>query len=397
MATKTEVLQEQLMVYLKASRTDKSHILDHLEAVLGMPRKSLIRAIKREQMRSRLKERKRPGPKIIYTPDVIATLKDIWEIGNEVCSEFLRPLVGEYVDILLRDGMWKHSAVATGKLRKMSVGTMKRRVGGFFKIRRGRKGISATKPSALKQIVPVFTGPWEDKPPGWGHIDTVVHCGSSLLGDLVYTLNYTDAATLLVVPRAQWNKGMQATRESMKHINLRIPFRWHGAHPDTGSEFINQFVVAWCKEENIELSRSRPGKKNDNMYVEERNGHVIRKHVGYIRLDCPEAMDVLNALYGVLTPYLMHFVAVRRTVEKEKVQSHYRRKYEKTPKTPYQRIIEHPAVEKEVKERLRKEHASLNPLILKRDIERRLKAVYDTQKRYGKTKYESTDFGNTLP
>ena len=88
---------------------------------------------------------------------------------------------------------------------------------------------------------------------------------------MAYTLNYIDAATYLVIPQAQWNKGMEATKKSMEIIQKRLPFPWLGAHPDTGSEFINQFVVAWCKKENIELSRSRPGKKNDNMYVEERN------------------------------------------------------------------------------------------------------------------------------
>jgi len=71
----------------------------------------------------------------------------------------------------------------------------------------------------------------------------------------------------------------------MEIVQKRLPFPWLGAHPDTGSEFINQFVVAWCKKENIELSRSRPGKKNDNMYVEERNCHIVRKTVGYVRLD----------------------------------------------------------------------------------------------------------------
>jgi len=264
---------------------------------------------------------------------------------------------------------------------------LKRRIGEFFKIRQGKKGISATKPSALKQIVPIFTGPWEDKPPGFGQIDTVVHCGSTLLGDMVYTVNYTDAATMTVIPRAQWNKGQEATQKSLQVIQDRLPFLLQGVHPDTGSEFINRFVIGWCTDENIKLSRSRPGKKNDNMYVEERNGHVIRKHVGYMRLDCTQAVDVLNAVYDVLTPYLLHFVAVRRTLSKEKLQSKYRRTYEKIPQTPYQRILKHEAIAEAVKEKLRREHAKLNPLLLKREMEKRLQTLYDVQKRYGKRRY----------
>lgn len=386
MATTKEVLREHLPRYLKASRKEKKEILDHLTAILGMRRKSVIRRLKREQMRDRMKPRKRPGPRICYTPDTTAALKDVWEAGNEVCGELLHPMIGEYVAILRRDGLWKHETEATEKLLRMSERTVKRRAGNFFKVRRGRKGLSTTKPSALKKLIPVFTGPWEDKPPGWGQVDTVVHCGSSLLGDMAYTLNYTDTATYMVMPRAQWNKGMEATKESMRSIQKQMPFPWLGAHPDTGSEFINRFVIDWCVKEKIELSRSRPGKKNDNMYVEERNGHVIRKTVGYQRLDCPETVGALNALYDVLAPYLMHFVAVRRTLEKEKVRSQYRRIYEKKPKTPYQRILEHPAVDEVVKEKLRKEHALLNPLVMKREIEKRLTAVYDVQKRYGKPK-----------
>ena len=222
---------------------------------------------------------------------------------------------------------------------------------------------------------------------GFGQIDTVVHCGSTLLGDMVYTVNYTDAATLTVIPRAQWNKGQEATQKSLQTIKERAPFPLLGFHPDTGSEFLNWFVIEWSRKEHIELSRSRPGKKNDNMYVEERNGHVIRKHIGYMRLDCPQAVDALNAVYDVLMPYLLHFVAVRRTLSKEKLQSKYRRTYEKTPQTPYQRILEHNAVSEEAKEKLRAEHTKLNPLLLKREIEKRLQILYDVQKRYGKRRY----------
>lgn len=386
MSTKAEVIQAHLEKYLKASRKEKGHILDHITAVLSMRRKSIIRRLRKEQLRDRLKPKKKPGPHRKYTPDTIAALKDIWEAGNEVCGELLHPLIHEYVAILIRDKLWHHAAEATEKLRHMSLGTVKRKVNNFFKIRHGHKGISATKPSALKKLIPIFTGPWEDKPPGYGQIDTVVHCGSSLLGDMAYTLNYTDVATYTVIPRAQWNKGQEVTQKSMAVIKKRLPFPWLGAHPDTGSEFINRFVIAWCEKEKIELSRSRPGKKNDNMYVEERNGHVIRKMVGYIKLDCVEAVNALNNLYDVLAPYLLHFVAVRRTLEKEKIASKYRRVYEKIPKTPYQRILEHPAVATTIKDQLWGEHTKLNPLVMKREIDRRLHAVYDTQKRYGKTK-----------
>ena len=104
------------------------------------------------------------------------------------------------------------------------------------------------------------------------------------------------------------------------------------------------------------------------MYVEERNGHVIRKMVGYINLTCRETVGALNDYYDVMTPYLMHFVTVRRMIGKEKDNSKYKRIYEKIPKTPYQRILEHTAITEEVKEKLRQEHAKLNPLILKKEI-----------------------------
>ncbi|MEK7607171.1 MAG: hypothetical protein AAB444_03190 [Patescibacteria group bacterium] len=385
METKNEIFSRYVSEYLAATKEQKLGILTVVCMVTGMHRKGAIRKFRAIQMRDPAKEERR-GRSVYYTADVTVALKDVWDAGNEVCGELLHPMVSEYVTILKRDGMWKHGDEATVKLLCMSEGTMKQRVGHFFKIRRGRKGLSATKPSALKKLIPIFTGPWEGKPPGYGQIDTVVHCGASLLGDMAYTLNYTDATTYLVIPRAQWNKGMEATKESMRSIQKQIPFPWLGAHPDTGSEFINRFVMDWCLKEKIDLSRSRPGKKNDNMYVEERNGHVIRKVIGYQRLDCVEAVAALNRLYDILTPYLMHFVAVRRTIEKEKVQSKYRRTYEKNPKTPYQRILEHAAVEESVKEKLRREHALLNPLVLKREIEKRLKAVYDIQKRCGKSK-----------
>ncbi len=110
-----------------------------------------------------------------------AALKTVWETGSRVCGELLHPMVGEYVDVLLRDKMRKRDGAATALLRAMSEATAKRRIGNFTRIRRERHGISSAKPSYLKRLVPIFTGPRKDKPPGYGQIDAVRH-GNSAFG-----------------------------------------------------------------------------------------------------------------------------------------------------------------------------------------------------------------------
>lgn len=384
MATKTSIFLEHLDRYVAGSRQQKRAILDHVCFVTQMHRKAATRKFSvLTRQRSAVVDRR--GRRVYYTPDVTAALRTVWEAGNEVCGELLFPSIDEYVAILERDDMWPHGAETTSKLRQMKLATVKRRVGNFLRARECRRGITATRPSQLKVLVPTFSGPWHDQPPGYGQVDSVLH-NDTAQGDAVYSVNYTDAATLLVVPRAQWNKGQQATHRSLKTIRQRLPFAMLGLHPDTGAEFLNWQLKRWTDEQGIDFTRSRAGKKNDNMYVEERNGHVIRRTVGYVPLTTPRVVPALNALYDVLTSYLLHFVAVRRQVTKEKVASKYRRVYEKEPKTPYQRILNHPAVSEESKARLRAKHATLNPLVLKREIDHRLDIVYALQNRYGTPK-----------
>ena len=184
--------------------------------------------------------------------------------------------------------------------------------------------------------------------------------------------------------------GQEATVASMKAARGRLPFDLREMHPDTGSEFVNWVAKRWCDEENIKLTRSEPGKKNDNMYVEERNGHVVRKYLGYIRLDVREVVPLMNELYDVLGLYLNHFIPVRRTLSKERVGAKYRRTFEKHARTPYTRTLEHEQVPGHRKETLRCEHERLNPLLLKREIDRLRKQIFDVQKRGCGTESSST-------
>lgn len=378
MTTKKEIFNRFLKEYLKANKKRKGQILDNVCDTTNINRKSAIRKFKRLQLKDSSLPEKRGRP-VFYTKDVICALKYVWEAASEVCGELLHPMTREYIDVLKRDGLWKHTEEATKKLLLMSEGTMKKRVGCFMKARRFRKGLSSTKPSHLKEIIPVFFGSWKDKGPGYGQIDTVVHCGYSLLGNMVYTLNYTDVCLFWVELRAQWNKGEEATKQSMGAIKKRLPFDLKEVHPDTGSEFINWNLKRWCDKNNVDMTRSRPGKKNDNAYVEQKNGHVVRRFVGYTRIDVEEAVPVLNEMYEKLSIYLNHFVASRKTLKKVRVGSKYIRKYEKA-KTPYQRILECSDISEDIKDNLREVHKKLNPLILKKEIDKLIDKVFKIQK-----------------
>lgn len=380
MATKHEVLKEHLPEWLKAknSRKERGKITKLVSEAIHIHPHSVPRAFKRLQLRGK-DEKQHSGRPKIYTPDVIAALNTVWEVGDNCCGEILHSMIPEYVDILRRDKEWDHTEEATEKLLHMSMGTVKRQALSLQKKHGTRRGMSSTRPSALKTIIPIFKGPWKDLPPGNGQLDTVAHCGDSLIGDFIYTLSYIDAATYWIISRAQWNKGQHVTVENMKVIRERMPFPWLMGHPDTGSEFINWVAKGWFEKEGIRFTRSEPGKKNDNMYVEERNGHVVRRYLAYLRYDCPEIVPIFNDLYDVLGLYLNHFKAVRRQISRERVGSKYVRKYEKVAKTPYTRLMEHGGVIEAIKTKVRTEHIALNPLHLKQQIDMLILKAYKIQ------------------
>jgi len=388
METKKQIFKRYKDDYFKLKKTvggrkKLGEILDRVCDVTKMIRKSVIRKFNYIQIIDPCKEERR-GRSLYYTSDVTCALKDIWEAGGEVCGELLQPMIKEYVTIFQRDGMWKHDDEVTGKILVMSEGTTKERISHFMKIKRRGRGFGTTQASQIKHIIPIFHGDWSEKPVGTGQLDTVAHCGHSVAGDYAFTLNYVDIPVLWDTMHAQWNKGQIATQESLAFIRDNLPWKLLEVHPDTGSEFINWHMKEWCDTNMIRMTRSRPNHKNDNMHIEERNGHIVRKWIGYMRFDCKEAVDALNDVYAVLNPYLNHFVASRRVIEKFEVNGKWKKRYEKVAKTPYQRVMEHPDISSEVKEKLRLEHEKLNPAVMKKEIDRLKVILYDIQRKHGK-------------
>lgn len=387
METRRNIFTEHLEAWLKAKKDKKKkgEILRHICFVAGVHPKSVPRSFRRVQMRDPAEGELR-GRSVQYLPDVTAALNDVWRAASEPCGENLHPLISEYVRILARDGMWTHGAETTEKLLRMSIATVKRRVGRFVHIRKMTRGRSTTKPGTIHALIPIRSGPWNDAQVGTMQIDTVAHCGETVAGDFVYTVNATDVPTLWGVRRAQWNKGQEQTVRSMEAMAADTPFRITEWHPDSGSEFINWHCKRWCEARGEKITRSRPNRKNDNCFVEERNGHIVRKWVGYTRFDEPEIVDVLNDLYDRLTPYLNHFVASRRIVSKERIGARWKVARERRSLTPYERVLLRQDVSDETKTRLRTEHEALNPLIMKREIDCRLARVFDVYKRHRQPK-----------
>lgn len=363
MQTKKELFGVELAAYLTATKKEKGQILTALVRQTGMWRESIMRAFRRLQLRSAYNQPKKRGRKVYYTDAEYAALKEIWEAANFCCGELLHPIIREYVVIFKRDNLWTHDDLATGKLLTMSEATVKRKVTGWTC--QGRKGISTTTPSAIKSRVPIFAGSWHEVPVGMGQIDTVAHCGGSLSGDFMFSCGYVDVASGWIAYTMQWNKGMEATKESLQHIQAQLPFALAHLHPDCGTEFLNQVVMRWCDDERIAVSRSRSYHKNDNGYVEQRNGHIARRWLGYDRLGNRYLLPRLIEFYDLICLYHNHFIAQRLCIETKILPNGKHRKiYEKAGMTPYARLRADAQVPDEVKTKLHIIHATLNPKVL---------------------------------
>jgi len=368
MATKQEVLKDKLADYLAADKAGKGEILRQLEQTIHMHRQAIIRRLNVLAVRDPGWKKSRCGRKEKYGPRVTEALKELWELADHICAERLHPQLPELVSVLKRCREWSYPADTTKLLLAISLGTVKDRIESFPKVPKG--GTSTTKPSELKELVPIRRGPWDNPEPGQGEVDTVAHCGSSLMGDYAFTVQYTDVATIWTLLQAQWNKGMVATKDSLKAMYERCPFTISGFDFDSGTEFINYEVVPWCSTLTppVVCSRTRPYRKNDHARIEQKNYTNVRHWVGYLRYDDPQQVKILNQLYLTLEDYLNFFLPSMKCLKRERAGSKYRRVYD-LPQTAYARVLAHPGISDGIKAKLKTKYATLNQKKKKKQIE----------------------------
>jgi len=297
------------------------------------------------------------------------------------CGKRLKPFMPKIIDSLISHGELEISEDIKALLIQMSSSTIDRLLRPY-KMRLKPKGRATTKPGKiLIERIPIKTFyEWRDTEPGFFEIDMVAHCGATTRGEYFYTLNCVDVATSWVEIEVVRNRSRSRTVEALDRINRRVPFPVKGIHSDNGSEFINSHFLYYCEVERINFTRSRPDKKDDNSYVEQKNWTVVRRNVGYMRYDTEAEYRVMKELYGHLRLYVNFFQPTMKLVMKERVGRKYRKVYDEA-KTPFERLKLSGVLTYEVERELEQLYLSTNPVELKRKIEKLKQKLYNLSRR----------------
>lgn len=358
--------------YDRGTKEEKSRILEEFCKVCKYNRKYAIRLLNKPLRW----ETRKPGRKSRYQePRFLNALKTFWFDTDQLCSKKLKAAFPHWVSFFEKEH-GKLPPDVLEKLTAISPATIDR-ILKPTKVKYG-KGRCGTKPGTLLRTqIPIRTDFWDVVGPGYLEADTVAHCGTSMAGDFIWSLTITDIFSGWTESRCTWNKGATGIVEQIKSIEQSLPFPMLAFDSDNGSEFLNFHLVTYFSERKnvVPFTRSRPYHKNDNAHVEQKNWSYVRQLLGYKRLENPDLVPLINDLYSNEWCLLQnHFIPTMKLLEKEKIKSRYHKTYE-FPKTPYQRIQESPLVSAATKRSLKKLHESLDPYTLKRDKERKLKAI----------------------
>ena len=374
-----KVLQRKY--FMVESRKEKSLILDEYCKNTHQNRKYIIRKIRSSIS---LIPKRRGGKEIIYDGYLKVALVKVWNIFDEPCGQRLAPLLKTEIDRLRQlEEIFVTNEVAE-KLKKISPRTIDRALKHQKQVLYLNRKYRPKRNPLIYQRIPIKAGGWDRSLPGQVQIDLVEHCGQSASGLYGNTVSCADVAFGWWEGEAILGSAKERTRDALDRARKRMPFKWIHLHPDNDSSFINWHLLEYCETEGIEFSRSRPYKKNDNSFVEQKNSTHIRAVIGHLRYDTEKELILINSLYqNELRLYKNFFQPVMKLKEKIRDKGKVHRKYD-TPKTPYQRIMESEQIAQETKEKLTKIYQRLNPAELKRRIDEkihRLFKVYEEKNR----------------
>lgn len=361
--------------YRQGSRAVKSRILDEFVAITGYHRKHAIRLFGNGHRPAGSGGRGRPK---IYGPEVRRALLHVWEILERPCSHRLHPFLAEFVAVLTHHGHFPFPEQTKKLLLQIGRGSIDRLLSSARNLHGQYPRWRTTKPgSLLKEAIPVRTfADWNDARPGFCEIDLVYHCGESVRGRHLYTLNAVDVATGWSEPIALPRRSRRAVCDAINQLRRRLPFPLLGIDSDNDSAFINEDLFHYCSRTHITFTRCRPYKKNDQAHVEQKNWSVVRRLIGYDRYESPQALALIQAIYHDWRLYSNFFQPVMKLIHKTRAGSKVRKRYDEA-RTPYQRVLASPQVDEQYKEPLRQLYATLDPVALRERIHQNQDALWN--------------------
>jgi len=370
--SKRELLLQIAPRYREASSALKTVILDEFVAATGYARKYAIRLLSHPVAPKWTIERPRAPH---YGPEVQQALHLAWTAANHICAKRLIPFLPTLVDSLERHGHLQMSEECRTQLLSMSPATADRILLPYRK--QERHGISTTRSGTLlKKQIPIRTfNDWNETTPGFMEADLVAHCGPQAEGSYLFTLTLTDIATGWTECLPLLGRGQEAVIAALKRARQLLPFPLLGIDTDNGGEFINMELAAYCQHEQITFTRGRPRKSNDQCYVEQKNGQIVRQVVGYDRFTGELAYRQLTELYRALRVYVNCFQPSMKLQAKERDGSKVRRTYDQA-QTPMQRLLTSGVMPLKKQQELLRITEALDPLRLLTQLEHLQKALW---------------------
>ena len=359
--------------YLRRNREGKSRMLDELCDDYQYERKYAIKLLNGGLAAASGKVP--PGPERRYG-EIQAVVQYIWLTAEQPCGKRLVPILRQWLPYYER----RFERLRRGRRQlvgQISAATLDRLLAPARAehVRRGRCG---TKPgSLLRSEIPIRTGTWDLSRPGYLEADSVAHCGGSLAGEFIWSLTYTDILSGWTEGGAVWNKGAAGVLAATREVEERLPFALLGFDSDNGGEFINHHLRSYMRERQaaVDFTRSRPYHSDDNAHVEQKNWTWARHLLGYGRLEDPELVGLISALYReVWAPWQNFFLPCFKLKEKWRQGSQWRKRYE-LPKTAYHRLCTPGMLALKARQKLRDRYESLDPFALKDELETKLKQI----------------------
>jgi hypothetical protein len=368
MGARREVVSAVTERYRSAKRAEKGRMLDALCATTGWHRKHAVRALRQHEtvgpggVEAPRERRRRYG----------ATIKDaltaLWEASDRVCGKRLKVMIPTLLPALEQHGRLQLGQADRDRVLAISAATIDRLLIDVKVAASGGRRRRAGFYSAIRREVPIRTfNDWNSPPPGFCEVDMVAHGGTSVAGSFIQTLTMVDIATGWTECLPLVTRDGSLVVEAINRAQSLFPWLLRGVDFDNDSAFMNDVVVPWCREQKLEVTRSRAYKKNDQAFVEQKNGAVVRRLMGYGRFDGVETARVMGRLYAAARLYVNFFQPSFKLKEKRREGAKVIKRYH-PPSTPYERTLAHPKVTTAVKKRLRDQYRSLDPIALLAEI-----------------------------